>query len=422
MQRFWIAALLALTLCPGLAAQTFPDLFRDFFGQSPRRETPAREQKAVEMEYDLIFNWTFLNEEFDGSGTDLFHSGTVAGARLSPYMGIRIDRGREGTHRVLAGVDILKEFGARPTEQGFEADPLLENARLIREFALYYRYDNRFGKTGFSAVLGSFPRVLTGGSYSRLIWSDAAVFYDNNFDGMLLQFRRPRSFYEIALDWNGLYGVDRREEFNVFTSGASGLTPWLSLGWEGMFHHYADSDHAKGVVDDHILHPWVRFDFSEATGLQALRAQAGPVAYYCRDRRYPGHEFRFGGQLETDVRQWNVGLSNTLYYGNDLLPYFSDTDAAGQPFGTGLYMRHPLYRISSDPAGIPGIYDRLSLYWAPEIAEFLSIRLSGSVYFNNGFAGLEQKGTLLLHLDRLGKARKAASSRRPSTRTIQIPL
>ena len=306
MKKTLIALSLLLAALPA-GAQMFPDLFGGLFGQ-PRVQQPAQPQKkAVELDYDLIFNWTFVNDEFDGGRWDLCPSGTLAGARLSPFLGIRIDRGEAGVHRILGGIDLFKEFGAHPTAAGFEADPLLENARLIREFSLYYRLDRSFGKTDMRAVFGSFPRALTQGHYSPLIYSDAKVFYDNNFDGLLLSFRRPESLYEIGLDWNGMYGVDRREEFNVFTYGASSLADWFALGWEGMFHHYADSDHAKGVVDDHILHPWARFDFAERTGLQALRLEAGPVAYYCRDRRYHGHEFRFGGLAVTDLRQWNFG-------------------------------------------------------------------------------------------------------------------
>ena len=423
MKKILLALSFALTAFPA-GAQMFPDLFGGLFGQ-PQVQQPARqEKKAVELDYDLIFNWTFVNDEFDGGRWDLCPSGTMAGARLSPYLGIKIDRGEAGVHRLLGGVDVLKEFGAHPTANGVEADPLLENARLIREFALYYRFDKSFGKTDMRAVFGSYPRALTRGDYSAAIYSDAATFYDNNFDGMLLSFRRPKSFYEIGLDWNGLYGVDRREEFNVFTYGESKLTDWLGLGWEGMFHHYADSEHAKGVVDDHILHPWARFDFAGMTGLQALQVEAGPVAYYCRDRRYPDYEFRFGGFIISDLRQWNVGLRNYLYYGNDLLPYFCDTDASGAVFGTDLYMRMRMFRVDTDPARIPGIFDYVSLYWEPQISEFVSLHLNAAVVFNNGYSGLEQRLILKFHLDRLDKhARKpAAKVRRKSEPTQQIPL
>ena len=424
MKKTLIALSLLLAALPA-GTQMFPDLFGGLFGQ-PRVQQPAQPQKkAVELDYDLIFNWTFVNDEFDGGRWDLCPSGTLAGARLSPFLGIRIDQGEGGVHRILGGIDLFKEFGAHPTATGFEADPLLENARLIREFSLYYRLDRSFGKTDMRAVFGSFPRALTQGHYSPLIYSDAKVFYDNNFDGLLLSFRRPESLYEIGLDWNGMYGVDRREEFNVFTYGASSLADWFALGWEGMFHHYADSDHAKGVVDDHILHPWARFDFAERTGLQALRLEAGPVAYYCRDRRYPGHEFRFGGLAVTDLRQWNFGLRNYCYYGNDLLPYFADTDASGSVFGTDLYMRMRMFRVDTDPARIPGVFDYLSLYWEPQISEFVSLHLNAAVLFNNGYSGLEQRLFLKFHLDRLGKhARKkaAAKTARRTEPTQRIPL
>ena len=84
-----------------------------------------------------------------------------------------------------------------------------------------------------------------------------------------------------------------------------------------------------------------------------------------------------------------------------------------------------MFRVDTDPARIPGVFDYLSLYWEPQISEFVSLHLNAAVLFNNGYSGLEQRLFLKFHLDRLGKhARKkaAAKTARRTEPTQRIPL
>ena len=401
MRRFLLLVLLSLSVSVPGAAQGLEDFFGEFFGFPSRTE-----RKPFSFTGDLLFDWTFLNDEIRPEGPEGLVSGTMAGARLTPFAGIKVDGGKAGVHRILGGMDIFKEFGGDPVRAG--------------EVLLYYRYANRFGNTEFSALAGCFPRLKTGGDYDRMVLSDEVRFYDNNLDGLLLQFRRPRSFYEICLDWNGKYGVERREEFNVFTYGESALLDWLKLGWEGMFHHYANSVVAKGVVDDHVLNPWVAFDFSSRTRLQALSVKAGPVLSYQRDRRYKEFEVPWGFLVTTDVRNWSFGIRNDLYYGWSMVPYFYKTDSTGSRFGTDLYMRS--MKIALDTGYDGGLADILSFYWAPRLGEFLSVRVNCELLFNRGsYIGMDQYGTLVFDLENIGKRRSSARGRR-NPQTFQYSL
>ena len=83
-----------------------------------------------------------------------------------------------------------------------------------------------------------------------------------------------------------------------------------------------------------------------------------------------------------------------------------------------------MFRVDTDPARLPGIFDYLSFYWEPQLSEFVSLRLNAAVLFNNGYSGLEQRLMLKFHLDRLDKhARKAVARVRKKTEPMQrIPL
>lgn len=392
-----------------LSAQGIGDFFGNFF-QNPRPvESSGRE--GAKFVYDVNFNYAFVNNEFDASDGYFVPSGTIAAARLTPYIGFEINRGAFGSHRLMAGIDVLKNFGANPISYGAENDPSLENKALLREVTLWYQYARKFGKTDFFAAAGVFPRQLCRGKYTTAVFSDGVRFFDNNAEGLMLRWKRPRSNYEVILDWNGLYGTDRREQFNVLTYGECYLSEHLYLGWQGMFHHYANSANVGGVVDDHLLNPFVAYDFTKSVPVEVLTVSAGAYLGYQRDRR-KGKEYKtpLGGSLVTDVRNWRVGLRNELYYGADLMPLFNDTDNAGIMYGANLYFRSGSWKISKD--GKPGFYDNAELYWRPLISEFVDIKISAIAHFLPGFIGWQQLVILNFDLEKIGRQPATAKKQR----------
>ena len=362
-----------------------------------RQEPAAR----VRFDYNVHFDWFFVNNEYSASHQAYGPSRTMTGLRLTPLAGLRIDQRNGWSHRLLGGIDIEKDFGANPFGTGEEADRKQENWNLFRELKIYYTFQAQFKKTDFSFVAGIFPRYETRGRYTTAVLSDPVRFYDNNLEGLLLRFARPKSYYEVGLDWNGKYGVRRHERFNIFSYGDVYILPWLHFGWQGMFQHYAGAEEQPGVVDEHFLNPYFTFDFAPMSGLQALHLQTGLFAAYQRDRRWSRVEVPLGLDIVTAVRHWNVGLRNEFYWGQSMMPFYTLADSEGVPYGNRLYNRGAYWQVRTDPAQTPAVYDRLEVYWEPRISEFLKIRIAAVAHFNEGFSGWQQIATLAFDLDKL---------------------
>ncbi len=343
--------------------------------------------QRVSLDADVRFHTALVNNEFDVSGNALMPSLTIAVARLTPYVGLRFGEGR---HRLTAGLDVVRDFGT-------------PGLPLTTEPAFWYQFNGN----SFMLAAGIFPRALLKGEYSSAILSDPVRFYDAHLEGFLLSWTKGRSHYEIALDWNGKYGPGRREQFNVISAGKGWVAPWLALGWEGMFHHYACSQEVNGVVDDHLLHPYVLADFSAFTGMEALSLQAGAMVGYQADRITSRRSIPVGATVVADVRKWGFGIRNEAYYGDSQAPYFHDKDEAGNMYGSNLYIRSSVWEIR--PGGGSGFYDRLDLYWGKRLCPEVSVSVRLVAHFAGGFLGTQQIGQVLVNLDRLsfkGKGRR----------------
>jgi hypothetical protein len=326
--------------------------------------------QTVIPEWDLHFWGTIVNDEFDISNQELATSGTIAAVRLSPYVGIRIG----GDHRIMGGFDIMKDFGTGSNKP-------------VTELGVWYQYDN---DKGFTVAAGIIPYSILKGSYSTLIYSEASSYYDAHLDGFYLGWQKERSKYEVGLDWNGKFAPDRREEFNVFSAGTGWITPWLALCWEGMFHHYASSGAVQGVVDDHILHPYVQLEFSSLLPLDRLEFSLGGIVGYQMDRRKDERKIPKGADLVIDVSKWGFGVRNQFYYGQSQAPFYHSTDASGAEYGSGLYMRSSYWQIRRD--GQWGLYDRLEAYWSKSfLNDYISLGVHAVFHFDYlGILGFQQ--------------------------------
>ena len=367
----------------------------------------TRERISVHFDYNAHFDWFFVNNEYSASQQAYGPSRTMTGLRLTPLVGLRIEQPNGMKHRLLAGIDIEKDFGANPYVYGTEdeQDRKQQNWNLFREIKIYYTFEAQFKKTNFSVVAGIFPRYETRGKYTTAILSDPVRFYDNNIEGLLLRFARPKSYYEVGLDWNGKYGEWRHEQFNIFSYGDVYILPWLHFGWQGMFHHYAGAKQQPGVVDDHLLNPYFTFDFAPMSGLQALNLAVGPFVGYQRDRRWDEVKVPWGVDAVTEIRHWNVGIRNEFYYGMSQMPYYAVEDSMGNLYGDRLYMRGAYWQVRTDPGKLPAYYDRLEAYWQPRISDWLRVRIAAVLHFNEGFSGWQQIATLVFDLDTLLKQR-----------------
>lgn len=356
----------------------------------------ATEKPKVSFAYDVDFEMNFDNREFARSG--FTPSMTIFGARLTPSVGLSVAESDGSRHCLMVGVDVMKDFGASPISELIaggktgETDLKQNNLGLFRELTLYYNFRKKVAKTDMEIYAGIFPRRVMGGAYSQAFFSDSLKFYDNNLEGLLLTFQRPNAYFEVGCDWMGQYGVARRERFMIFTAGEGKVLSFMSLGYAGYMLHYANSAQAKGLIDNILLNPYALFDLTNISGLQKLSLRLGWLQAVQRDRKFVGRfVFPFGGEFDQEVRQWNVGIHNKMFYGTDMMPYYNGLDYAGLKYGTQVYFGDPFYRVHDDGSTGPGFYDRLEVYYEPKLSDWLDLRVSAVFHFNGSrYTGCQQ--------------------------------
>ncbi len=375
-------------------------------------ESGARKTEKVRFAYDVDFEMNFDNRELYKS--DFSESMTIFGARLTPSVGVSIPQPTLGmNHRIMLGIDIMKDFGTSPVMHDIPGTPQHETASrqnnldLFQEITLYYRLNKTFEKTNLELYAGIFPRKTMAGSYSEAFFSDSLKFYDNNLEGLILKIYRPKSYYEVGCDWIGRKGYARKEKFMLFSAGESSITPWFKIGYAGYMFHFAGSGKAKGVVDNILLNPFVKFDFAGRLNFQEFSVRLGWLQSMQHDREFVGHYvFPGGGELDFAIKKWNVGIKNSLFYGMDMMPYYNSTDHGGDKYGSRLYMGDPFYRIYDgrlNPySATIGLYDRLDISYEPHIGKYLSVRLAARFHFNNmKYSGCQQIVSLIFNLNEL---------------------
>ena len=387
----------ALLLCCTLSqAQSIFDFFMP--SEPPHAKASAKE---VKFEYDVDFQYYFDNREFTVSDNTYDFSGTFNSAVLTPSAGLSIMQGRRVQHRLMAGIDVWRNMGESVVAGNFpgESNPSVVNLDLFHEIILYYDVHAVLKDGGrFEGVAGVFPRTFSEGEYSQAFYSDETRFWDRNLDGVILKYRNRDFYAEAGCDWMGMKGVARKERFEVFTAGRWSALDWLSIGWAGSFYHYAGSELAPGVVDNHMVNPYVKADFGKASGLQELSFKLGFLGTYQRDRLIDNDPcLKGGGHFDFVLRNWNLGLRNMAYAGGNLAPYYYAHDSAGNMYGKDLYRGNPFYKR--------GLYDRAECFWEPKISDFVSLKLAAVFHFADKgdapgvYQGCQQMLSLVFDLD-----------------------
>lgn len=339
---------------------------------------PGKEK--VTFAYDLDFEMNFDNREFYKS--DFSESMTIFGARLTPSVGIDVRQGKGVNHKLMAGIDIMKDFGDS-----------LAPKDLLREVTLYYNMEKTFRRSEFTMYAGIFPRKTMEGRWGGAFFSDSLTFYDNNLEGLLLKLRRPKAYFELGADWMGMTGEYRRERFMIFSSGQGRVLPYTHLGYSAYVYHYAGSRKVRGVVDNMLLNPYLTIDLSRPLGIQDFNITAGWIQALQNDRKNIGtYTFPGGGELDIEVRNWNVGVRNRLYIGHDIMPLYNKLDAGGFKYGNeNLYLGDPFYRVNDRGEHKVGSYDRLEIFYAPKVGNCVSISIKAVLHFNElKYSGFQQ--------------------------------
>lgn len=327
---------------------------------------PVAAQKFL---WNVDFDFRFDNKEYAGMVNDV--SVTNFAVRLTPQVGI----GWKNGNAIMAGVDVMNDFGA--------------GTRLVDEMVLYYRYrDDRFG-----AFLGRFARRNLIGNYSYAFFSDYLSWYDNNIDGLAGQYVGRRGYVELVLDWNGMVRGDMREKFSIFSAGNIDCGAFYA-GYNARMYHFAGSETVRGVVDNILLYPYVGIDFTHyLPSFQQMSLRAGWLQSLQNDRRYIGKFVSPGGvQLELHLERWGFGIYNTLYLGNNLMPYYSGT-IDGQPsYSSELYFGEPFYKTDK------GIYNRLEIYYRHRFKSNIALQVSSVHHYDGDAWGWQQKFQIDIYL------------------------
>ena len=322
---------------------------------------------AQRLLWDAELSTQFDNREYN---TALTPSQTFFGLRATPELGIGWH-----AHALKLGVAANLEYGATP----FELPPAL---------LLYYQYrSERFG-----ASVGFIPTSQLRGDYPHAIRSDSARFYDNTLQGALLQYVAPRGFIELSIDWRGRRDTYRREQFVILSAGRYARNA-LYAGYHLQMMHYArqnDGTTATGtnsVVDNIQLHPHLGANISHRIWFDSLTVQAGWVISYQNDRGVEnGASLPSGALLDLRLEKYGIGIYNSLYLGDNLLPYYAT-------YGTALYTNDPYYQTNT------GVYNRLELYWHAVRSRSLDLKISSIHHYDGVCWGWQQFATLSVTLD-----------------------
>ena len=325
-------------------------------------------------------NYVFDNHEFARSHNAYIPSETIHFVRVAHLFGWTFEQNDNLSYNMVLGVDLVKQMGTK-------VDALRD---IVEDIPVFFESGYNDGSKTFNVAFGSYPRKMVKGVYSELLMSEETIETDFNLDGAYLGFSKGAFTAELALDWMGKYGKARKERFQILSYGSWEALTALSLGWAGSFYHYAGSVEAPGVVDNHHLQAFVKYDFAAGSERSELSLKLSALGSYQKDLLKDDLRLPFGGELEAKAAWKSFGIRNVTAYTRDMLPFYDDTDSAGNLYGDMLYRGSKFYK---------GFYDLTELYWAPRITRKLDIKLSLRYHWGReGLLGSEQRFSLLFDI------------------------
>ena len=314
---------------------------------------------------DTDFNFDFDNTEY--SGANLGSSETLFGISLAPALRYEWNE----RHSLSAGVNMQKLFGSVR---------FLDDIDLIA----YYQFHNE----KYGAVAGLFRREKLIGRYSEAMFSNAWLAQNRLVQGLALQYHDKVGFAELVADWNGLYSVECREQFRILFSGEGRFAKVMYAGASAEMQHYANRAAFRyNVVDNFVINPYLGVDFEAFFDFDI---RLGYLQSLQRDRvTVEGWQTPMGGELFFRMSRWGVFISNNIYVGKNLQPFYNSVGKEGTIYGADLYASDPFYGTVS------GIYNRTGIgyernFWKERIkvkAEFV-LKTDGKKLYNQQIIAL----------------------------------
>ncbi len=333
--------------------------------------------------YDVGFDLRFDNREY--TLEELSPSGTIFGARIDPSIGF-ITGFYKSRHTLVGGLSFSRDFGS--VKNG--------GAGVGRDVFFWYGYEREldedlvFGLTG-----GIFPRSASRESWSTAFFSERRCWYDPYMEGLLLSLDGDRGRIELGCDWLGKHGAapDIKEQFLLFSAGHLKPLKWLKIGYNGYMMHLANSAEAPGVADNILAEPYLEFELGGGRRFfSEFSLRLGWIQSLQRDREV-SKDFQTPGLGELSLKavRSDFGISNSFYYGSDILPLYNSLDTGGTPYADRLYFSDPFFRIDAEGSGKSGYYERMEVFWAPQLGACLRLKFALVFHSNSGsYSGSQQ--------------------------------
>lgn len=327
-----------------------------------------------EFRYNVDFATYFDNREYDGGGYQ--RAQTIFATRLSPEIGFELRDGAGGRHRMMAGVHYTQPLGGE-----------WRDARVLP--TAYYR----FGIKGFAVALGAIPYGLRYEVMPEWLMYDSIAYARPNIQGALLSYGSRHGFVEMMCDWRGSRSAERREMFRLVLNGRYRYK-WIELGGYGQINHKAGFDpphEYEGVCDDIYVNPQVGADVTGYVPLDSLALRVGYILGVQRDREKGVGEMPQGVMVELYAAWWFVGVKNTFYYGENLMPYYG-------VYGADLNQGDPFYQSR--------LYNRTDVFVYLYRNNFVNCHFSWNFHYDAVRLQHQQQLTVRFSLDGFRGERK----------------
>jgi hypothetical protein len=316
--------------------------------------------QEVKPEWNVAFFSFADNREYKPEQHQIPQS--ILGSWLVPEVGLRFD----SIHHLHTGVELQHYFG--------DADKDLQQMGYVA----YYRYNSN----PFELYVGSFPAWRLLADYPNALFYDSVVNMRINSANIFWKIFGERWHTDIWLDWTGRQTVTQRETFLVGIAGKYRFKKTYAA-LQSYMHHFA---HAAGSNDQHIVdNGMARSCVGVGTPvgflLDSLNVNAGMLGAYTRERGVDlRYQFSGGFFSEVTLEKFGVGVKNTLYIGENLMPLYNKYNAEH------LYWGDPFYQNT--------FYNRSDFYVQIFDATRVQARFTWSMHAAAGFITHQQMFTL----------------------------